>query len=247
MSLSRKTFFIAGAGAAAATLAGATRAAAADPGSPATLPYAPVLLRGQYDFDAMMRVIDDPSSRKQIFLTDPGLLAAPGVAAAFMKMTNAWNAFQFSLLPRPARTPLAMAAVLIAAPIVFALNDAMWAKYRIGDVLSITDRGGATALTNPTSAAWGPLDLGADPNDTSGIYHDYSSAALLARGARFLVCHNAIAGVSARFVATSGLLHPRIVDDWTANVLPGFSVVPAGAMAVQLAQEHGWRLYPITD
>jgi hypothetical protein len=248
MSLSRKTFFVAGASVAAAGLAAAGSARATTPDSgPEGRPYAPLLVRGQYDHAAMMRVIDDPQPNKQLFLTDPGLLAAPGVAAAFMKMTNAWNAYTFSLQPLPARSPLAVAAVLIAAPVVFALDDATWAKYRIGDVLGITDRNGATALANPTRLAWGPLDLGADPNDPSGVYHDYSSAALLARGARFLVCHNAIAGISAKFVASSGLSHPQIVDDWTAHVLPGFSVVPAGAMVVQLAQEHGWKLYPITD
>ena len=171
-------------------------------------PYAPVLLRGQYDYDAMMRVMDDPAPHKQIFLTDPGLLAAPGVAAAFMKMTNAWNAYTFSRDPAPGRTALAVAAVLIAAPIVFALNDVMWKKYRIGEVLGVTDRSGATAVANPTRTAWGPLDLGADPNDTNGIYHDCSSAALIARGARFLVCHNAIAGISAKFVASAGVAHP---------------------------------------
>ena len=244
MSISRKAFFVAGAVAGAvgsATLASAAAAISSQ------RPYAPVLLRGAYDYDAMMRVIGDAAPHKQLFLSDPGLLAAPGVAAVFMKMANAWNAYEFSLRPAPARTHLSVAAVLIAAPVIFALNDAMWTKYRIGEIFDVTDRTGAIATSNPSRAAWGPLDLDAGPNDTNGLYHDYSSAALRARGARFLVCHNAISGISQRVVASSGVAHPDVVNDWTANVLPGFTVVPAGGMAVQLAQERGWRLYPITD
>lgn len=241
MTISRKTFI------AASAVAGALAAAGSAEGATPQRPYAPVLLRGRYDYDAMMAVMRHPATHKQMFLTDPGLLAAPGVAAVFLKMTNAWNAYEFSLHMLPAKEKIAVGAVLIAAPIIFALDDAMWAKYRLGSVFNVTDRGGAIATTNPTRTAWGTLDLHADPNDTRGIYHDNSSAALLARGAHFLVCHNAIAGISQRVVASSGVPHATIVDDWTAHVLPGFTVVPAGAMAIQLAQEHGWKLYPITD
>lgn len=247
--MNRKTFFAGSAAAAAlagsaASAVGATQSAAN--GSPGR-PFAPVLLRGHYDYAAMMRVLDNPAAHKQLFLSNPDLLGAPGAPATFIRMVNAWNAYEFALEVAPKRETLAVAAVLISRPVVFALNDKMWTKYRIAQAFKIIDRTGAPAHGNPTRAAWGPLDPAADPNDTSGMYHDYSSDALRARGARFLVCHNAIGGISAEFVTSSGVAHADIVADWTANVLPGFTVVPAGGMAVQLAQERGWKLYPITD
>lgn len=249
--MNRKTFF-AGSAAAAAAVAGAASAPVsaaqqAPANSPPARPYAPVLLRGQYDHAEMMRVLDNPAAHKQLFLSNPDLLGAPGAAATFLRMVNAWNAYEFALEVAPKRETLAVAAVLISRPVVFALNDAMWKKYRIAQTFHIVDRTGAPARGNPTRAAWGPLDPSAGPNDTNGMYHDYSSDALRARGARFLVCHNAIGGISAGFVRSSGIAHADIVADWTANVLPGFTVVPAGGMAVQLAQERGWKLYPVTD
>ena len=210
-------------------------------------PYLPVLKRAQYDYAAMMRVIQDPAEHKQLFLSNPSTMEIPGVAATFQRMQAAWNAYEFSLAAPPATEKLAVAAVLIATPIVFALNDTMWRKYHIGTFFKITDRYGKPATFNVTARAWSDLDLSADPTDSRSIYHDYTSPALLKRGARFLVCHNAIAGVGSRVARATGVSIQSVVADWTRHTLPGFTVVAAGGMAVQLAQEHGWRLYPVTD
>jgi hypothetical protein len=101
-------------------------------------------------------------------------------------MTNAWTAYQFALTEAPATKKLAVAAVLIAAPVVFALDDSMWKKYRIGQIFKLTDRFGNPATTNVTAPAWSNLDTSADPGDLRSIHHDYTSAALLRRGARFI-------------------------------------------------------------
>lgn len=248
--MNRKGFVVAGTAAAVAsvTLPSEVLACAEpEPADPQPRPYAPILLRGDYDHAAMMRAIDNPATHKQIFLSNPDLLGFPGVSATFMRMVNAWNAYDFSLDVAPQRENLAVVGVLISKPVVFALNDAMWSKYRIAQIFKITDRTGATAKSNPTRAAWGSLDLSDDVQDADGMYHDFSSDALRRRGAKFLVCHNALTGISAGFVKSSGIAHAEIVRDWTKNVLPEFTVVPAGGMAVQLAQERGWKLYPVTD
>jgi len=209
-------------------------------------PLFPVLLRGQYNYDAMMAALQPRGRHNQIFLANPSLLTGPGVAGIFQKMTLSWTAYEFALDVR-GKKQLGMAGVLLAEPVVFALNDAMWQKYHIARILKLPNRNGVIAESNFSRPAWSNLDLAASPNDPKGIYHDCTSEALLKRGAHFLVCHQAYAGISARFAQLSGIPHSEVLQDWTKNTLPGFTVVPGGGLAIQLAQEHGVRLYPITD
>jgi hypothetical protein len=84
-----------------------------------------------------------------VFLSNPSMLTAPGVAGIFQKMTLAMTAYEFAL-ERGNRLTLAMAAVLIAEPVVFALNDAMWQKYRIAATFSLQDRTGRIGARNFT-------------------------------------------------------------------------------------------------
>jgi hypothetical protein len=178
-----------------ATLGAERPAAAATTWTP---PYFPILMRGEYDYDAMMRALPTDPPHKQVFLSNPSMLTAPGVAGIFQKMTLAMTAYEFAL-ERGNRLTLAMAAVLIAEPVVFALNDAMWQKYRIAATFSLQDRTGRIGARNFTRIPWSNLNLDASPNSPTGIDHDFTSEALQKRGAGFLVCHNAMAGVSARF------------------------------------------------
>jgi hypothetical protein len=211
-----------------------------------TPPYFPNLVRGQYDYDAMMAIMHKPGPAKQLFLCDPGL-GNDGVAAIFEKAGNAWTDYEISLTMPPARKSLAIAIMLISRPIIFALNDTMWEKYRFGQVYGLRDRYGRPALENFALAPWSNLDPSAAPTDPHGIYHDFTIAALRKRGAGIMVCHNAIAGISAGFIKSSGFSHPTIVNEWTKNVVPGVVVVPSGALAVQLAQENGYHVYAVTD
>jgi intracellular sulfur oxidation DsrE/DsrF family protein len=194
----------------------------------------------------MLRALPVDAPLKQVFLSNPSMLTAPGVAGIFQKMTLAWTCYEFAL-ERGERLKLAVAGVLIAEPVVFALNNAMWAKYRIASMLSLPDREGSIGTRNFTRKAWSDLNFAASPSAQSGIYHDFTSEALLKRGAGFLVCHNALAGVSTRFALKSGRSHAAVLNEWTANLFPGFVGVPSGALAVQIAQERGFALYPVTD
>ncbi len=231
-----------------AVLAAAPPEAEAQPAEPSAWepPLFPILLRGQYDYAAMMAALTADTPHKLLFLSNPSLLTGNGIAGLFQKMALSWTTYEFSLVPDK-HLKLAMTAVLIAEPVVFALNDAMWAKYRIAQTFKLPDRSGRIGNVNFTRKAWSNLDLSASPNAPAGIYHDFTSEALQRRGAGFLVCHNALAGMSERFAKASGMKHAAVLADWTANLLPGFISMPSGAMAVQLAQERGWHLYPVTD
>jgi hypothetical protein len=116
--------------------------------------------------------------------------------------------------------------VLRHGAIGFALNDAMWAKYKLGGVFNIMD--GSTAATRNTWIK--PLPL---PLPGTGI------EALLAKGALFGACNIAISVYSGAVAQQMGMDAAAVRADWLANVLPGIQVVPSGVLAISGAQEMG--------
>jgi intracellular sulfur oxidation DsrE/DsrF family protein len=60
---------------------------------------------------------------------------------------------------------------------------------------------------------------------------------LVRRGASFLVCHNAIAGVSYAVSETLGQPAEQVHAALMAAIVPGALVVPAGVMAINACQE----------
>src|SRR5688572_25236592 len=64
-----------------------------------------------------------------------------------------------------------------------ALNDAMWAKYRLGEFLEVNDASGKPATANPWRTAPVVLGMALAPA---------SIESLQKRGATFIVCNNAL-------------------------------------------------------
>ena len=120
-----------------------------------------------------------------------------------------------------------------------AFNDAMWAKYKFGDVLKVNDRTTkAVAIRNVFAAAgMAGAPLGADY--TFEIPGTSSIASLQARGARFILCNNALNFWSARIAAGSGGNATTIRNDLLANTLPKVVLVPAMVIAFNQAQAAG--------
>jgi intracellular sulfur oxidation DsrE/DsrF family protein len=152
----------------------------------------------------------------------------------FNKMQLAMNAYEFSLGRR--RGKLATLGVLIESCVILGLNDAMWRKYQLGRRYNL-------ASTNVYYYAKSNLDLRSSPDDPGGIYQDWSAQAVLKRGGSFMVCHNALAGLANAVAAGSGVAPQTALAEMSGNLMPGFLLVPAGVVAVQLAQEHGWKLF----
>jgi intracellular sulfur oxidation DsrE/DsrF family protein len=113
----------------------------------------------------------------------------------------------------------------------YGLNDAMWAKYRLGEFSETTDPAtGKPAVVNPWRTA--PVILGM-------TLPQASIEALQLRGATFIICDNAL-GIFASLVAKARGLDPAAVDaDFKANILPGVTRVPGMVVAIQKAQEKG--------
>jgi hypothetical protein len=109
----------------------------------------------------------------------------------------------------------------------YALNDAMWAKYEIGEFLE-TD--GPTAGTRATANPWRatPAILGMSLPQ-AGI------ESLQKRGATFIVCNNALTILSGMLAQKRGLDPAAVYADMNANLLPGVYLVPGMVVAIEQA------------
>jgi hypothetical protein len=239
--LSRKSFVsttaLAVSGAALATSATAVAAEnETASGSERTPVHFHILKASEYDHKLMMQTIVGGKKNKQVFQASNTTTVAPGIASVYMHMQNSMNAYEFSYGMGPGS--LSTLAVLMGPGVVFALNDAMWSKYKFGAAFNL-------APTNIYYTATSNLDLSASPDDPNGIYQDWSAQAVMKRGGAFMVCHNAMTAGAGMIASKAGLDPKTVLADFSANVLPHFQVVPAGVAAVQTAVEHGWGLFTI--
>lgn len=114
----------------------------------------------------------------------------------------------------------------------FAMNDAFWTRFRIGEQYEVTD--GSTkkpATVNVFTMAHAA---------SAGLVSpEQSVEALQKRGVRFLICNNTIAGATAKLAAaglgTAEEIRPAII----ASLLPGVMIVPAMVVALTQLQERG--------
>jgi hypothetical protein len=113
----------------------------------------------------------------------------------------------------------------------YALSDAVWAKYKLGEFLDATDPAtGKPATANPWRAA--PVILGMSLPAAS-------IESLSARGATLILCNNAL-GIFAGLLAQKRGLDANVVyEDLKANILPGVDLVPGMVIAVEQAQRAG--------
>ena len=195
----------------------------------------PVLTPDLYDYAGMMAKIRTANPHKQLFpATAAAVQPATSTATLYLHMQFAMNSYQFSI---PTGAKLATLGVLSGTAVIFSLNDDMWRKYRLGPRFDLAD-------TNVYYRAISNLDPRAAPDDIRGIYQDWSAQAVLKRGGAFMVCHHALTYFAAD-CAMRGDHDPKIIlDEWLKNLLPGFMIVPSGILAVQLAAENGWKIYP---
>lgn len=115
----------------------------------------------------------------------------------------------------------------MAAPL--ALNDAMWSKYKIGEMMKITDKATNAPATRNVFSHVRPGDM---PFPGAAVDE------LLARGAIVTACDVALTVLSGMAAGAAGLPAAGAKSDWIANLIPGVVVVPAGVLAVNRAQEN---------
>jgi intracellular sulfur oxidation DsrE/DsrF family protein len=229
MPLSRK-HFVAALGASAAAIGPAT--ASADQTMHA---HFHILRPNEFDHRSVMDVLMVKKTHKQVFQGSNGVLLVPGIASMYMHMQNSMNAHEFSF--GFGRGSLATLGVMMGPSIVLGLSDAMWAKYGFGAAFKLAD-------TNVYYRAQS-LKFTGSPDDPDSIYQDWSAQAVLHRGGAFMMCHNAMTFVASLVSKANGASAASVLADFERNVLPGFTVVPAGVAMVQLAQQHGYTLFAL--
>ncbi|HEY0969656.1 MAG TPA: hypothetical protein VGE02_01630 [Gemmatimonadales bacterium] len=114
---------------------------------------------------------------------------------------------------------------------LYGVNDAMWEKYGIGELLKVNDPAtGKPAVTNPWRA--NPVVLGMSMPQAS-------VESLQRRGATFILCDNALGFFSGVIARARGLDADSVHADLKANALPGVILVPGMVVAIEQAHDAG--------
>ena len=122
--------------------------------------------------------------------------------------------------------PTTAVVILRHGALPLALNDALWAKYSLGEMFDVKD-GDAPAKRNPYATITGL------PIPGLGI------AELLKSGVLVGACDVAMTIYSSGAAKKMGLDPAAVKAEWIAGVLPGVQVVPSGVLGVAHAQELG--------
>ena len=122
--------------------------------------------------------------------------------------------------------------------IAMAMNTTIWAKYQLGAANQITDPlTKQPATRNIYSAAMGfPM----------APFANAAIDKMVAAGVIFCACNVALNVASADAAAKAGVTKEVALQDWTAGVLPGITVVPSGVYAVGRAQDKECRYCNVT-
>jgi len=112
----------------------------------------------------------------------------------------------------------------------FALGSAIWAKYKVGESFQILDpETKAPAVKNP----WFQPKPGVLGNSEAALDR------LHARGTVMGVCSVSLRGQARRLAANAGVTAEEALTEWTANLIPGATLIPTGTWGVNRAQEAG--------
>lgn len=195
---------------------------------------------GVLSYAGLLESARAPFRHKQLF-TSP----RANNGAIFAYMRNSLNGYQFGWGEGPGT--LHAAAVLNGLGVAQGVNDEMWARYRLGEVLArhndpVTSAGAERG--NPWLHAAAPFAR--DDRDPSAPFNrDASVETLLRRNASFFVCDNALRQLAIKTIdagfATSDL--DRLHAELRGNLFRGALLVPAGVTTVDALQQERFTLY----
>lgn len=132
-----------------------------------------------------------------------------------------------------------------ASSIALGFNDAMWAKYGLGDILGLKDAAGkpytrnifANMTKGEAHIVAGRMGIPATIGLLGEAAPAFSIPNLQKMGTKFLVCNNALGLWTLELEARGKGAAAAIGQDMRANLLPGVTIVPAMVQAIE--QAHG--------
>ena len=108
------------------------------------------------------------------------------------------------------------------------LNDAAWAKYKIGELLNVTD---------PQTKAPATRNIFRDSIlGRPGLTYEQT---MTTRPVIMTACNMALSVLSGMAAGNAGVSADDARKDWTASLLPGVILVPSGVYALNRAQQSG--------
>lgn len=175
--------------------------------------------------------LDMPGTRHRMAFdtTDAGSAAAGMNYAANFYVANESG---YGIDPKE----LGMVLILRARSTPFAYNDSIWAKYHqtfVGFLKLEGDLAERAKTANPLFTG-GAAELKGEEARTL--------AQLQEKGTRFAVCGLATHGIAGILSKGAGKSADYIEADLKANLIPGARIVPAGIVAVNRVQEHGFAI-----
>jgi hypothetical protein len=115
-----------------------------------------------------------------------------------------------------------------------AWNDAMWAKYRVGELIKLNGPDGMPATRN---MFYRPM--AGDPILFGGAMAKANLEALMSMGTTVLMCNNSLMGWVGWMASTGRGDAAEIEKDIRANLVPGVVTVPAMVIAIEKGQARG--------
>lgn len=132
------------------------------------------------------------------------------------------------------------------ASISLGFNDAMWAKYGLGEYTGLKDATGKPYTRNPFHRPTKNelhILMQAMQTPTIPMFADAMPAigieSLQKMGTKFLMCNNAFGAWCAELEVRGKGTAAEIQKDLGANLLPGVTIVPAMVIAIEQAQAAG--------
>lgn len=113
----------------------------------------------------------------------------------------------------------------LAIPMAF--TDAIWAKYKLGEVVGVND----PATNKPATR-----NIFFHPKAGDMMFAEASIDTLLPRGVVITVCSLATQVLSGMRAEVAGVSKEAALAEWKAGVIPGANFVPSGVLAVNRAQ-----------
>jgi hypothetical protein len=156
-------------------------------------------------------------------------------------MKNAMNAFQFFYR----KSHYLLINLRGPSAVIYALDDAMWAKYTLGAKYQVFDPAapGSLARRNPLFARLNTDNGMLSPDDPKSLYQDATLQAFQQRGAHISACHDALGGQAALAVTDNraqGLTAAQVYQDLVQHLVPGAQQTPSGSSLIAVAQQVGF-------